>query len=251
MTQSVNSLRHLAIIMDGNGRWAQKKGHQRTYGHVRGARVAKNIINECAKMKLETLTLYAFSTENWFRPVEEVSFLMQLLRKYLARERSQLNEANIRFSIIGDLSKLPHPVTREIIKTIDTTKDNTGMNLVFALNYGSRQEITSAVQAIAEQVSTGQLNKDDITQDLISSFLATRRLSDPDLIIRTSGESRLSNFLLWQAAYSEIYITPTLWPDFDREALHQALGRFLKTERRFGRTSHQISAAPLNSPSPQ
>lgn len=227
---------HLAVIMDGNGRWAQKKGHPRMYGHVKGTRVAKKIITECSRIGIKHLTLYAFSTENWMRPDSEVSFLMRILKKYLKRETANLIKENIRFSTIGDLDHIPSDVVMEIEQSKKLTSKCTGLHLVFALSYGSRQEITQAVQNIAAQVQSGQLSLADINEALVHRNLQTNT-PDPDLIIRTSGEQRISNFLLWQSAYSELYFTSTLWPDFTKDDLHQALINFSHRDRRFGRVN--------------
>lgn len=237
--------KHLAIIMDGNGRWAQLRGRDRTFGHLKGARVAKNTIEACASLGIEQLTLYAFSSENWLRPHQEVSFLMMLLARHLRKERRTLMKNNIRFSVIGDLEKLPAPVMCEVRKTIEETRKNTGMSLTFALSYGSRQEITCAVRKLAEEVKAGLLQPADITEEMISSHLQSSFMPDPDLIIRTSGEYRLSNFLLWQAAYSELYITQTLWPDFSKDELMLAFRQFESRERRFGRTTAQLGQGSI------
>lgn len=235
----MNLPRHLAIIMDGNGRWAQSRNKPRTYGHIKGTRVAKKIITECSKIGIKHLTLYAFSTENWFRPQLEVNFLMKLLQRYLIKETKNLIRENIRLNIIGDISKLPYPVWLTLRDSIKATENCTGLELVFALSYGSRQEITRAVQKISEKVKEGLLSPEDIDESVIHSFLYTSFLPDPDLIIRTSGEMRLSNFLMWQAAYSEFYFSETLWPDFSVENLHEALNNFLKRKRRFGKIEEQ------------
>lgn len=239
--------RHLAIIMDGNGRWAQMRGHHRTYGHVRGAQVARQMIEECTRLGIEYLTLYAFSTENWLRPKAEVSILMKILEKYLRRERATLMRENIRFDYIGDISQLPPTTMAEIALTVETTRNNTGLRLVFALNYGGRQEITNAVQTIASMVKSGELQVSEIDQNLVSKHLETMFLPDPDLVIRTSGEFRISNFLLWQSAYSEFFISETLWPDFTIAELHGALSDFSRRDRRFGKASatlHSLQPPP-------
>ncbi|MCB0407562.1 MAG: isoprenyl transferase [Bdellovibrionales bacterium] len=232
--------KHVAIIMDGNGRWAKARGHNRFFGHIRGAKRAKQIIEECARLNVQNLTLFTFSTENWKRPAEEVNFLMLLLRKRLKSETKNLIKNNIRFHCIGDLSQLPTSVLDQVNNTIEQTKNNTGMNLTFALNYGGRQEIISAVKSLAEDVDAGRIEPKDIDEALISNKLPSSFLQDPDLIIRTSGESRLSNFFLWQAAYAEFYVTPIYWPDFDAEALQDAFSKFALIERRFGMTSEQV-----------
>lgn len=225
--------------MDGNGRWAQNHGRERTFGHLRGARVAKSMIERCSDLGIKYLTLYAFSTENWLRPKTEIIFLMQLLSRYLKKERQNLVRNNIQFSVIGDLSRVPAFVLSEIQKTIEETANNTGLKLVFALSYGSRQEITESVQKLASEVAAGRLKPEDINEESIRAHMQTSEIPDPDLIIRTSGEYRLSNFLMWQAAYSELYITETLWPDFDSNELNKALLSFSTRERRFGRTTAQ------------
>lgn len=230
----MNPPQHVAIIMDGNGRWAQLRGKPRTYGHVKGARVAKKIITACVEKNLKNLTLYAFSSENWLRPQSEVFFLMNLLRRYLRKETASLIKQNIRFRAIGDLSKLPIDVLKAIDYAAEATAQNTGLNLVFAISYGSRQEMTEAVRAIIKRVEAGELKASEIDESTIHGALYTSSWADPDLIIRTSGEHRLSNFMLWQAAYSEFYFCETLWPDFSTADLEIALLSFMKRERRFG-----------------
>lgn len=227
--------KHIAIIMDGNGRWAQLKRRPRTFGHIKGTRVAKKIITECSRRGIKNLTLYAFSTENWFRPQAEVSLLMTILRRYLRRETENLVKENIRFSVIGDISRIPADVRDAIVKSMESTSHCTGLNLVFALSYGSRQEITESVRDIAKRVANGELSPEDIDESVINSTLSTFPTPDPDLIIRTSGEQRLSNFLLWQAAYSEFYFTDVLWPNFTEQDLDQALQVFSHRQRRYGR----------------
>lgn len=229
--------KHIAIIMDGNGRWAQLKRHPRTFGHIKGTRVAKKIITACSRRGVKNLTLYAFSTENWLRPETEVNLLMKILGRYLKRETKNLIQENIRFSVIGDLSRLPMSVTTAIEESIKVTSQCTGLHLVFALSYGSRQEITTAIREIAERIVSGDISPDDISEELISSSLSTYPTPDPDLIIRTSGEQRLSNFLLWQAAYAEFYFTEVLWPNFTESHLDEALQAFTLRQRRFGKVS--------------
>lgn len=230
--------KHLAIIMDGNGRWAQLRNHPRTYGHIKGTRVAKNIITECSKIGIKNLTLYAFSAENWLRPKAEVNFLMKLLQRYLKKETENLVKENIKFSVIGNLTNVPKDVLFAIDQALKATSKCTGLHLVFALGYGSRQEITQAVQSIAEKVKSGELNPSDINESTLNSHLETFPMPDPDLIVRTSGELRLSNFLLWQAAYSEFYFTDKLWPDFKKSDLHEALKDYSQRQRRFGRVKN-------------
>jgi undecaprenyl diphosphate synthase len=226
--------KHIAIIMDGNGRWAQIRRKPRVFGHVKGTRVAKKIITACSKKGIQNLTLYAFSTENWYRPQMEVSFLMDLLRRYLKKETENLVKENIRFSIIGDVSRVPNDVKEAIASAMTATARCTGLNLVFALSYGSRQEITEAVRAIAEKVAAHELRPEEIDESMVNAALSTYPTPDPDLIIRTSGELRLSNFLMWQAAYSEFYFTSTLWPDFTETDLDNALQDYHRRHRRFG-----------------
>ena len=234
--------------MDGNGRWATSRGHHRIYGHVRGANVAKRIIEDCARRGLKNLTLFTFSTENWYRPTSEVSFLMSLLARRLKRETPMLIENNIRFHCIGQIDRLPTAVRDRISATIQETAHCTGMHLTFALSYGGRQELTAAVRLLATQVAAGDLAPGEIDEARIAGTLESSFLPDPDLIIRTSGEHRLSNFFLWQAAYSEIYICNEPWPEFSSATLDQALANFGRRERRFGRTSEQrvqLSPDPL------
>ena len=245
LPQALHTPAHLAIIMDGNGRWAELRGRNRTFGHLKGARVAKQMIEFCAHSGIKHLTLYAFSTENWMRPQNEVSFLMRLLARHLRRERRTLMKNKIRFSVIGEISRLPEAVQQEVRTTLEETCQNTGMNLTFALSYGSRQEMTMTVKEICQDVQAARLQISDITEDFISSRLQTGQMPDPDLIIRTSGEHRLSNFMLWQAAYSELYITPTLWPEFTAEDLKLAFHKYAKTERRFGRTTEQVKQVSI------
>ena len=236
---------HIAIIMDGNGRWARAKRSDRVYGHIKGARVAKKIIQHAVKQKLEALTLYTFSEENWGRPLEEVNFLMKLLARYIIRERKSLMENNIRFRCIGQLDKLPDGVRFEVEKSMKESATNDGLVLTFALSYGGRQEITRTVKDIATLVEQGKIKPRDINEDLISGMLQTAPNSDPDLLIRTSGEWRLSNFLPWQSVYTELYFTKTLWPDFTEQDLETAIDSYRKRERRFGKVSNKSS---LNSP---
>jgi undecaprenyl diphosphate synthase len=220
--------------MDGNGRWAQVRRKPRIFGHIKGTRVAKKIITACSRKGIQNLTLYAFSTENWFRPQDEVSFLMDLLRRYLKKEAENLVKENIHFSIIGDVSRVPADVRQAIDEAVLATANCSGLNLVFALSYGSRQEITDAFRSLAEKVARGELLPQDIDECAVNAALSTYPMPDPDLIIRTSGELRLSNFLMWQAAYSEFYFTSTLWPDFTETDLDQALQDYQRRQRRFG-----------------
>lgn len=232
--------KHLAIIMDGNGRWAELRGKSRSHGHIKGTRVAKTIIQECARMGLKYLTLYAFSTENWLRPKSEVSILMKLLKKYLQKETGNLVKENIRFETIGDRDQLPQDILQAIEASREATAHCTGMKLIFALSYGSRQEIAAAAKKMAQQVEAGSLKSDSITMETFASFLQTRETPDPDLILRTSGERRLSNFLLWQSAYSELYFSQKLWPEFTKDDLIFVFQDFNQRERRFGKLKTSV-----------
>lgn len=226
--------RHIAIIMDGNGRWAKKRLMPRTMGHRAGMSTLHSIVETCSKMGISVLTVYAFSTENWKRPVEEVDYLMNLLIEYLNKEIAELHRENVQIRVLGDYSKLPAACQAEIEKALALTRNNTGMIFNIALNYGARREIIRGVRNIAEQVLNHDISVDQIDEDLFSQFLYTARLPDPDLLIRTAGEKRISNFLLWQIAYSELWVTDTLWPDFTREHLIQAIHDYQHRERRFG-----------------
>jgi undecaprenyl diphosphate synthase len=226
---------HLAIIMDGNGRWAQALGRQRAYGHMRGARVAKNIITAAAQRDIKNLTLFTFSTENWARPQLEVDFLMRLLAHQIKREQRTLMENNIRFHTIGSLERLPSAARQVVLDTARLTEKNTGMNLVFALNYGGRQEIVQAAKRIAELAREQKLNPEDVDDAFFAHKLESSFLPAPDLIIRTSGEHRLSNFFLWQAAYSEFFVLDKMWPDFTANDLDLALNNYATRSRRFGK----------------
>jgi undecaprenyl diphosphate synthase len=229
---------HIAIIMDGNGRWAKQRGQIRTFGHQAGAETVHVIAEEAARLGVKYLTLYTFSTENWNRPVDEVAALMSLLMDSIEEETFMKN--NISFRIIGDTSKLPENVLERLNRCIERTSVNTGMCLTLALSYSSKWEITEAVRQIASRVSAGDLKADEITDQTVDGFLATHYMPDPDLLIRTGGEVRLSNFLLWQCAYSELYFCDTFWPDFKAEELCKAICDYQRRERRFGKTSEQI-----------
>lgn len=229
---------HIAIIMDGNGRWAKQRGQIRTFGHQAGAETVHVIAEEAARLGVKYLTLYTFSTENWNRPVDEVAALMNLLMDSIEEETFMKN--NISFRIIGDTAKLPENVLERLNRCIERTSVNTGMCLTLALSYSSRWEITEAVRQIASRVSAGDLKADEITDQTVDGFLATHYMPDPDLLIRTGGEVRLSNFLLWQCAYSELYFCDTFWPDFKAEELCKAICDYQRRERRFGKTSEQI-----------
>jgi undecaprenyl diphosphate synthase len=225
---------HVAIIMDGNGRWAERRHLPRVAGHQRGVKAAREIIEACARLKLPCLTLYAFSRENWTRPQAEVDFLMRLLREYLKRELPTIHKNNIRLTIIGRQSDLPEAVLKDLDRATQMTSTNTGMNLVVALNYGARAEIVDAFNAMLQQARANGQQELRADEEAIAAHLYTAGLPDPDLLIRTSGEMRVSNFLLWQIAYAEIYVTETLWPDFSRARLLEALIDYQKRERRYG-----------------
>lgn len=225
---------HIAIIMDGNGRWAKERGMNRVFGHHEGVKSVQDITGACHQLGVKYLTLYAFSTENWNRPQAEVQALMELLVKTLSAEIALLHKNNMKVRAIGDLSMLPPHVRKDFEAAMATTHQNTGLNFTLAISYGSRAEITNAVQQIAQQVSDGTLHATDINQALITQHLYTKDLPDPELVIRTANEYRVSNFLLWQIAYAEFFITPVLWPDFRRATLYEAIGSFQKRERKFG-----------------
>lgn len=229
---------HIAIIMDGNGRWAKQRGQARTFGHQAGAETVHVIAEEAARLGVKFLTLYTFSTENWSRPVDEVAALMSLLMDSIEEETFMKN--NIRFAIIGDTDKLPENVLARLNQCIEHTSKNTGMCLTLALSYSSKWEITEAVRQIASEVAGGKLSPEEITDQTIDCHLATASMPDPDLLIRTGGEIRLSNYMLWQCAYSELYFCDTYWPDFKEDELHKAICDYQKRERRFGKTSEQI-----------
>lgn len=232
--------RHIAIIMDGNGRWAKDKGNMRIYGHKAGVDSVRDITEACAQIGVEYLTLYAFSTENWNRPSREVSALMQILIQSLRKEMKRLNDNDIRLSTIGQIDRFPSNCQRELTEAMDLTKNNRRMQLCLALSYSGRWDITQAVKKLAKQVKEGNLNIDDIDDQMVSNHLSTANEPDPDLIIRTSGEYRISNFLLWQLAYSELFITDVYWPDFRRNQLYEAIQSYQKRERRFGKISEQL-----------
>ena len=232
---------HIAIIMDGNGRWAQLHGEKRIFGHQNGVSSVRAASEACAELGVKFLTLYAFSTENWSRPQHEVNALMELLVETIGNEMNTLQENNIRLRAIGNLTSLPEKCYRELLEAMQQTKKNTGLNLILALNYSSRWEITEAMKKIAGAVTSGELSPSDISEKTIAAHLETNEFPDPELMIRTSGEQRLSNYLLWQLAYSELYFTSVLWPDFDKEDLYEAIIDFQKRERRFGKTSDQVN----------
>jgi undecaprenyl diphosphate synthase len=235
-----NLPKHLAIIMDGNGRWAKQKGLIRALGHDSGTKSVKTTIESCTKLGIECLTLYAFSTENWNRPKLEVDTLMKLLIKSLKRELKTLQKNNIKLNAIGNLEKLPKTAQDELFDVINKTKDNTRLTLTLALSYGSREELVNAVKLISDKVKNNIISLDSIDDSIINEHLYTRNLPEVDLLIRTSGEHRISNFLLWQIAYAELYFTDVLWPDFKEQDLYEAIISYQKRERRFGKTSEQI-----------
>lgn len=240
---------HVAVIMDGNGRWAQRRHLPRIAGHRAGVKAAREIIETCARLKLNALTLYAFSVENWRRPKAEVDFLMRLLREYLRRELPVIHKNNIRLLVIGRPDQLPEAVSKDIDRAMRTTAGNTGMKLVVALNYGARAELVDAFNRILQHIRHNGATHTPVDEQTISDHLYTAGLPDPDLLIRTSGEMRVSNFLLWQIAYAEIYVTETLWPDFNRARFFEALIDFQKRERRYGGLS--AAAAPAEEALPE
>lgn len=233
---------HIAIVMDGNGRWAKAKGLPRVFGHKKGVESVHIITEAAARLGIHYLTLYAFSIENWNRPKEEVDALMNILIDTVAKERDTLMNNNVRLLTIGDTNQLPETARKKFLALIDETSGNTGLSLVLALSYSSRWEITEATRAIAQKVANGELRAEDITVDTVSAHMCTANMPDPDLLIRTSGELRLSNYLLWQLAYSELYFTDTCWPDFDEEEFYKAIVSYQNRERRFGLTSEQLTS---------
>ena len=235
-----NLPKHLAIIMDGNGRWAKQQGFLRAFGHENGTKSVKKTITTCAKLGIEYLTLYAFSTENWNRPKLEVDALMKILINSLKKELVTLQENNIKLYAIGNIDKLPKSAQKELLDVIDKTKNNTRLTLTLALSYGSREELVNAVRIISDKVKNNIISIDAIDDSIINEHLYTQNLPDVDLLIRTSGEHRISNFLLWQIAYAELYFTNVLWPDFKDQDLYEAIISYQKRERRFGKTSEQI-----------
>jgi undecaprenyl diphosphate synthase len=235
-----NLPQHIAIIMDGNGRWAKKQGMLRAFGHENGAKSVKVTVETCARIGIKNLTLYAFSTENWNRPKLEIDTLMKLLVSSLRKELKSLIDNNIRLNTIGNTDKLPKSIQKELAEVMERTKDNSRMTLTIALSYGSREELISAVKKITSKVKNNIISIDAIDEAIINEHLYTQNLPDVDLLIRTSGEHRISNFLLWQIAYAELYFTDVLWPDFTEEHLYEAIISYQKRERRFGKTSEQI-----------
>lgn len=235
-----NVPKHIAIIMDGNGRWAKQKGEMRTFGHASGVDAVREALTGATEIGVKYLTLYAFSTENWNRPKEEVDALMNLLVQTLVSEIDQLNENGVKLKAIGDIKNLPESCQSALQEAINETSKNDRIELILALSYSSRWEIESAVKRIAAEIESKKLKQDEINQTLISSYLSTNQFPDPELLIRTSGECRVSNFLLWQIAYTELHFTPVLWPDFKKEDLFQAVLDYQGRERRFGKVSEQI-----------
>ena len=232
---------HLAIIMDGNGRWAKQKGKLRIFGHEKGSKAVKQVVEGCADLGVKNLTLYAFSTENWNRPKLEVQTLMKLLISSLKKEIKTLQKNNIKLNAIGNLNDLPSKVYKELMDVIDVTKSNTNLTLTLALSYGSRDELVNALKQISIKVKNNIISSEKIDESVINEHLYTRNLPDVDLLIRTSGEQRISNFLLWQIAYAELYFTNVFWPDFTKQHLYEAIINYQKRERRFGKTSEQLS----------
>ncbi|MFM2338074.1 MAG: hypothetical protein RL115_1267 [Bacteroidota bacterium] len=232
--------KHIAIIMDGNGRWAKEKGEDRLFGHFHGVESVRNIVECCAELGVGYLTLYAFSTENWDRPAYEVVGLMELLVSTIRKEVESLNKNNIRLHVIGDMNMLPDYAQAELNEALDITKANTGLNLIMALSYSGRWELLNAVKNIAWEVKNEKLNVEEIDQEVLQKYLCTSNFPDPELMIRTSGEYRISNFLLYQLAYAELYFTNVRWPDFRKENLYEAILDYQNRERRFGKTSEQL-----------
>jgi len=231
---------HIAIIMDGNGRWAKNRHQPRFMGHRAGVKSVENIVKHCAEIGVNVLSLFAFSSENWKRPTKEVSLLMELFALSLKQQAKRLHKNNIRLKIIGDISKFSTSLQKQITQAQQLTKNNTGLTINIAANYGGHWDIAQSVRQLAEKVKTGELEPDAITEQMISSGLTTADLPEPDLFIRTGGEQRVSNFMLWQLAYTEFFFTDTLWPDFNSEELDNAITSFFQRERRFGKTSEQI-----------
>lgn len=240
MEEITNYPKHLAIIMDGNGRWAKKQGMMRIFGHESAMKAVRQTVEYCVENNIGYLTLYAFSTENWNRPAIEVNALMELLVKFLKKESKSLNENNIRLKTIGRLDHFPKKAKETLLETIDKLKNNTGLTLTLALGYGAREELSTAIKNIATDVKNGVISAENINESVINSYLYTHDLPDVDLLIRTSGEYRISNFLLWQIAYAELYFTDVLWPDFNKNHLNEAILNYQKRERRFGKTSEQL-----------
>jgi undecaprenyl diphosphate synthase len=237
-----NLPQHIAVIMDGNGRWAKSRGLGRIYGHKNGVTAVRETVESCAELGVKHLTLYAFSSENWNRPKMEVNALMELLIETIKKETDTFLKNSIKLNTIGRIDRLPEKVQKSLAELKELTQTHSRMELILALSYGSKDEIVQAVQAISEKVKSGELTSESITNETIASHLYTANIPDPELLIRTSGEHRISNFLLWQIAYSELYFTDVLWPDFRKEHLYQAIVSYQQRERRFGKTSEQLAA---------
>ncbi len=235
---------HIAIIMDGNGRWAKKRGMPRIAGHHEGVNSVRDIVEACGQLGVKHLTLYAFSTENWKRPREEVSLLMRLLLKALRDERDRLHQNEVQLKAVGEIAQLPQDVQDELLEAIKLMQHNSGLTLILALSYSGRWDLTNAIKHIADDIRSGALRREDISEATVSRYLATKDFPDPDLLIRTSGELRISNFLLWQLAYTELYISEEYWPAFRRKNLYGAISEFQKRERRFGMVSEQLQKSP-------
>ena len=236
-----NIPQHVAIIMDGNGRWAKQNGKERTFGHKNALNAVRSSVELCGEIGIKYITLYAFSTENWNRPKIEVAFLMKLLSSSIKAEIKDLHKNNVKFNIIGNLDRLPSSAQKDLNKALELTKDNTGTVLTLALNYGAKEELLYAIKNIATQYKNEEITDQEITEELVHQNLYTHDMPMVDLMIRTSGETRISNFLLWQIAYSELYFTPTLWPDFNKEAFYEAILSYQGRERRFGKISEQLT----------
>ncbi len=236
-----NLPKHIAIIMDGNGRWAKSKGLPRLAGHKAGVKAVRKITETCSKIALQHLTLFTFSSENWERPTSEVNALMKLLLSSIHNEINRMIKNNVRFTFIGNINKFNDSIQNELLNACEKTKNNSGLNLNLALSYGGRQEIINATKNLFKKINSGKINIEDVNENLFSQELYTKNLPDPDLLIRTGGNYRISNFLLWQIAYSEFYITNTFWPSFDEDKLIEAIIEFQNRERRFGKISEQIS----------
>jgi len=237
--------RHIAIIMDGNGRWAKEQGQDRLFGHFHGVESVRNIVEGCAELGIGYLTLYAFSTENWDRPQYEVVGLMELLVSTIRKEVESLHKNNIKLHVIGDMNMLPDYARAELNEALQITENNTGLNLIMALSYSGRWELLNAVKSVAHEVKAGKLQVEEIDQTTLEKYLSTSSFPDPELMIRTSGEYRISNFLLYQLAYAELYFTQVRWPDFRKENLYEAIIDFQNRERRFGKTSDQLGSQPI------
>ena len=238
--------RHIAMIMDGNGRWAKKKGVERLFGHRSGVESVQQVVEAAGELGIEYLTLYAFSTENWKRPRTEIDGLMTLLTNTIANETKKLNENNVRLLVIGNVTDLPKSVQKHLMNAMKLTSQNTGLHLVLALSYSGRWEITEAVKQMCKDVRSGKLDPEGVDSCLLESYLATSFMPDPELLIRTSGERRISNFLLWQLAYTELYFTPVLWPDYRKEHFYEAIIDYQRRERRFGKVDEKNRAISIN-----